>query len=320
LLAPLELRGMRLANRVGVSPLSSCPAQEGEPGTEYANVIARAAGSGAGLVLTEPVAVIGEGRITPGDLGLYTPEQGAAWGRMVAAVHGTGAKIGLVLNHAGRRGATRPRSEGLDRPLRAGGWPLLAPSALPYTPPSQVPGAMNQADRDAVGAAFVRAAEWGREAGFDLLQLHMAHGYLLGSFLSPLTNQRTDEYGGDLEARLRWPLAVFDAVRAAWPADRPLAVALTATDSVRGGAGVDDALAVARTLKAHGCDLITVLAGHTVPDAEMPYGRGFLTPLSDRLRNEAGLPTLVGGYLTTQNEVNTIIAAARADLCVMEWP
>jgi anthraniloyl-CoA monooxygenase len=319
LLAPLELRGMRLANRVGVSPLSSCPAQEGAPGAEYANVIARAAGSGAGLVLTEPVAVIGEGRITPGDLGLYTPEQGAAWGRMVAAVHGTGAKIGLVLNHAGRRGATRPRSEGLDRPLRAGGWPLLAPSALPYTPPSQVPGAMNQADRDAVGAAFVRAAEWGREAGFDLLQLHMAHGYLLGSFLSPLTNQRTDEYGGDLEARQRWPLEVFDAVRAAWPAGKPLAVALTTTDSVRGGFGVDDAVAVARTLKAHGCDLITVLAGHTVPDAEMPYGRGFLTPLSDRLRNEAGVPTLVGGYLTTQNEVNTIIAAARADLCVMEW-
>jgi anthraniloyl-CoA monooxygenase len=320
LFAPLELRGMRLANRVVVSPLSSCPAREGEPGAAYANVLARAAGSGAGLVLTEPVAVLAEGRITPGDLGLYAPEHGAAWGRIVAAAHERGAKAGLVLNHAGRRGATRPRSEGLDRPLRAGGWPLLAPSPLPYTPPSQVPQAMERADMDAVGAAFVRAAEMAREAGFDLLQLHMAHGYLLGSFLSPLTNQRTDEYGGDLEARLRWPLAVFDAVRAAWPADRPLAVALTATDSMRGGAGVDDAVAVAWTLKAHGCDLITVLAGHTVPDAEMPYGRGFLTPLSDRLRNEAGLPTLVGGYLTTQNEVNTIIAAARADLCVMEWP
>ena len=320
LFAPLMLRGVRLANRVAVSPLSACPAGDGVPEAGYANVITRAAGSGAGLVLTEPVAVLGEGRITPGDLGLYTPEHTAAWGRIVAAAQEAGARIGLVLNHAGRRGATRPRAAGLDRPLRAGGWPLLGPSPLPYTPQSQVPHAMDRADMDAVQAAFVRAAELAREAGFDLLQLHMAHGYLLGSFLSPLSNQRTDAYGGDLDARLRWPLEVFDAVRAAWPADKPLAVALTATDSVRGGAGVEDALAVARTLKAHGCDLITVLAGHTVPDAEMPYGRGFLTPLSDRLRNEAGLPTLVGGYLTTQNEVNTIIAAARADLCVMEWP
>ncbi len=318
--APLGLRGMRVENRVVVSPGMVCPAQEGVPGAAYAEGIARAAGSGAGLVLTEPVAVGAEGRITPGDGGLYTPEQGAAWGRIVAAVHEGGAKIGLVLNHAGRRGATRPRREGLDRPLRTGGWPLLASSALPYTPGSQVPRAMDRANMDAVAAAFVRAAELAQEAGFDLLQLHMAHGYLLGSFLSPLTNQRTDEYGGTLEVRLRWPLEVFDAVRAAWPVDKPLAVALTATDSVRGGFGVDDAVMVARTLQAHGCDLITVLAGHTVPDAEMPYGRGFLTPLSDRLRNEAGVPTLVGGYLTTQNEVNTIIAAARADLCVMETP
>jgi anthraniloyl-CoA monooxygenase len=320
LFALLTLRGVRFANRVAVSPPAACPAREGRPDAGYADLLTRAAGSGAGLVLTEPVAVLGEGRIAPGDLGLYAPEHGAAWGRIVAAAPEAGARIGLVLNHAGRRGATRPRAAGLDRPLRAGGWPLLGPSPLPYTPQSQVPHAMDRADMDAVQAAFVRAAELARAAGFDLLQLHMAHGYLLGSFLSPLSNQRTDAYGGDLNARLRWPLEVFDAVRAAWPADKPLAVALTATDSVRGGAGVDEAVAVARTLKAHGCDLIQVLAGHTVPDAEMPYGRGFLTPLSDRLRNEAGLPTLVGGYLTTQNEVNTIIAAARADLCVMEWP
>jgi anthraniloyl-CoA monooxygenase len=299
--------------------LAACPAQDGLPDAGYTDLLRLAAGSGAGLVLTEPVAVVAQGRITPGDLGLYAPEHAAAWERIVAAAHDAGTRVGLVLNHAGRRGATRPRAEGLDRPLGAGGWSLLAPSPLPYTPGSQVPRAMTRADMEAVQAAFVQAAEMAREGGFDLLQLHMAHGYLLGSFLSPLTNQRTDEYGGTMEARLRWPLEVFDAVRAAWSADRPLAVALTATDSVRGGFGVDDAVAVARTLKAHGCDLIQVLAGHTVPDAEMPYGRGFLTPLSDRLRNEAGLPTLVGGYLTTQNEVNTIIAAARADLCVMEW-
>jgi anthraniloyl-CoA monooxygenase len=172
----------------------------------------------------------------------------------------------------------------------------------------------------AICADFVRAARMADEAGFDLLQLHLGHGYLLASFLSPLTNQRSDEYGGALENRLRFPLEVFDAVRAVWPEQKPLAVALTITDSARGGLSIADGVAIARALKTHGCDLLTILAGQTVPETEMPYRRGFLTPLSDRVRNEVDIPTLVGGYLTTSNQINTILAGGRADLCHMYVP
>jgi anthraniloyl-CoA monooxygenase len=179
---------------------------------------------------------------------------------------------------------------------------------------------MTRADMDRARVAFGRATERARAAGVDVLLIHMAHGYLLASFLSPLTNRREDDYGGDLARRLRFPLEVFYVVRAAWPEDRPLGVTLNVTDGVRGGFDVKDAVAVARTLKQHGCDLILVEGGQTTPEGEPPYGRGFLTPLSDRVRNEAGLPTLVGGYLTTSNEINTILAAGRADLCILEPP
>jgi anthraniloyl-CoA monooxygenase len=319
LFAPLALRGLQLPNRLVVAPRPGAPAQDGAPTAAYGGGLGRAAARGVGLILPEPVAVAAEGRITPEDVGLYTAAQAAGWAAIVAQVHAGGAaKIGLTLNHAGRRGATRPRRAGLDRPLREGGWPLLAPSALPYTPQSQVPVAMDRAALDEVREAFVQAARWAAEAGFDLLQVHMAHGYLLASFLSPLTNQREDAYGGDLEGRLRYPLEVFDAVRAVWPAEKPLAVALNVTDGVPAGAGVGEAVAMARALREHGGDLIQVLAGQTTLDGEAPYGRGFLTPLSDRVRNEAGILTLVGGYLTTANEINTILAAARADLCILE--
>jgi anthraniloyl-CoA monooxygenase len=177
---------------------------------------------------------------------------------------------------------------------------------------------MDQADMVRVKDDFVHAAQMAQDAGFDLLQLNMAHGYLLASFLSPLTNPRGDEYGGDLEARLRYPLAVFDAVRAIWPENKPLSVALSATDCVQGGSTVEDAVQIAKALKAHGCDIIMVLAGQTTIDSEPAYGRGFLTPFSDRIRNEAGIPTMVGGYLTTSNEINTVLAAGRADLCVLD--
>src|SRR5260221_245565 len=185
---------------------------------------------------------------------------------------------------------------------------------------SQVPMEMDRADMDRVREDFVRAAKMAHEAGFDLLQLHFAHGYLLASFISPLTNVRSDEYGGDLEQRMRFPLEVFDAVRAAWPQDKPIAVALSATDYARDGLEVDDAVIAARRLKAHGCDIIAVLAGQTTGDSEPAYGRGFLTPLSDRIRNEAAIPTMVGGYLTKSDEVNTILAAGRADLCIIDPP
>ena len=300
---------------------SDCPAEDGIPNDAHLADLRKAALSAAGLVLTPLTAVSADGRISPGDTGIYTEAQQTAWAHIIEQIHQqTPAKVALQLGHAGRRGATRPRAEGLDRPLRHDSWPLLSASPLPYTTQQQTPRAMNRDDMERVRDDFARAAQMAREAGFDLLHLHLAQGYLLASFLSPLSNQRDDEYGGTLENRLRFPLEVFDAVRAAWSpkGEKPLAVALSVSDCVKGGFGVDDAMTVALALKEHGCDMIEALAGQTIPDAEPAYGRGFLTALSDQVRNEAGIPTLVGGYLTTSNEVNTIIAAGRADLCIME--
>ncbi|HEY0069372.1 MAG TPA: FAD-dependent monooxygenase [Chloroflexia bacterium] len=316
--APLQLRPVCLRNRVVMSPLAEA-AEDGTPGQDYVANLVRCAEGGAGLVLAGSCAVSPEGRVTPGDLGIYSEAQGSAWAAVVERVHATpGARIGVQLGHAGRRGSARPRSEGLDRPLKVGGWPLIAASAIPYTPASQVPKEMDRAGMDRVRDDFVRAARMAHQAGFDLLQLDFAHGYLFAGFLSPLTNRRTDDYGGSLEARARYPLEVLDAVRAAWPGDRPLSVAITATDYAKGGMEVEDAIGLARMLGEHGCDLVQVHAGQTTPDAEPPYAKGFLTPLSDRIRNEAGVPALVGGYLTTSNEANTVLAAGKADLCVME--
>jgi anthraniloyl-CoA monooxygenase len=319
LFTPLKLREAIIPNRVVLLPRPTCPAEHGVPNDTHLADLSSGALGGAGLVLTPLTAVSAEGRITPGDTGLYTPAQQAAWARVTEQIHRhTPAKIALQLGHAGRRGATRPRSEGLDRPLRQGGWPLVSASPIPYTPQQPTPRAMDCDDMNRVRDDFVRAARMAHEADFDLLHLHMAQGYLLASFLSPGANQRADEYGGPLENRLRFPLEVFDAVRAAWPEEKPLSVALSVSDGVRGGFEVEDAVSVAHTLKAHGCDMIEALAGQTVPDAEPAYRRGFLTPLSDQVRNEAGIPTMVGGYLTTTNEINTIVAAGRADLCIME--
>lgn len=315
--APLELGPTCLLNRVVMSPVPEGDGG-GAPAEGYIARLAECAGAGAGLVLAGTCAVSLDGRVTPADLGLYGEAHGGAWASAVAKVHAIqGARIGVRLGHAGRRGSTRPRSEGLDRPLKEGNWPLISASAIPYTPAGQVPKEMDRADMDRVRDDFVRAARMAYEAGFDLLQLDFAHGYLLASFLSPLTNWREDEYGGSLENRARYPLEVLAAVRAVW-VDRPLSVVITATDYVKGGLEVEDAIEAARMLKASGCDLVQVHAGQTTPDAEPPYARGFLTPLADRIRNEAGIPTLVGGYLTTSNEANTVLAAGKADLCLME--
>ncbi|MFL5652876.1 MAG: FAD-dependent monooxygenase [Ktedonobacteraceae bacterium] len=315
---PLKLRELALPNRLVLSPLSTCPAQDGIPHDAYAAQLTGSALSGAGLVLTEPTSVSAQGRVTPACAGMYDETHVAAWAHIVESIHAAShAKIAIQLNHAGRRGSTRPRAEGLDRPLKQGNWPLLSASPLPYTPQSQLPREMHRAAMDQVRNDFVRAAQMAQEANFDLLQLNFAHGYLLASFLSPLTNQRRDEYGGNLEQRQRFPLEVFDAVRAAWPADKPISVAISASDYVTGGFTIEDAVSVTQVLKAHGCDIVEVRAGQTTIDGEPAYGRGFLTPLSDRVRNEAGIPTMVGGYLTTSNEVNTILAAGRADLCIM---
>ncbi len=317
--APLKLRELTLPSRVVfMQRFRSEEDMEGQVcpqsgSSDWASL------AGIGLVLTELAAVSPEGRIAPDSPGMYDAGHLLTWARLVESVHThSSARIAIQLGHAGRRGSTRPRSQGLDRPLRAGNWPLLSASPLPYAAPwSQVPKAMDRTDMQRVCADFVHAAHMAQEANFDLLQLHFAHGYLLASFLSPLTNQRDDEYGGTLEQRMRYPLEVFDAVRTAWPEHKPISVAFSTHDYKKNGFTIEEAVAFARTLKAHGCDIINVLAGQTTIDSEPTYGRGFLTALSDRIRNEAGIPTMVGGYLTTSDEVNTVLAAGRADLCIM---
>jgi len=317
--APLPVRGLSLPNRVALSLNRISSAYDGIPTREYVGQISEQALSGAGLLMTGFTAVSGEGHITPETAGIYNAEQVTAWTEIVEIVHAhSSAKIALQLGHAGRRGSTRPGNAGLDRPLRQGGWQLLSASPLPFTPQSQVPRAMECADMERVRQDFVSATQMAHKAGFDLLHLHYAHGYLLASFLSPLTNTRQDNYGGNLEGRMRFPLEVFDAVRAVWPQEKPIIVAITADDCAKGGITVDEAITVAKTLKERGCDMIEVLVGQTTLASEPAYGRGFLTAFSDQIRNTAGIPTLVGGYLTTSNEINTVLAANRADLCIKE--
>jgi anthraniloyl-CoA monooxygenase len=320
MLTPFQLRGLRLQNRVVLSSISACGGIDGCPSEGLASQLDAMAQGGAGLVLTEVVAVEPEGRITPDCAGMYLPEHEEAWARIVDQVHTrSSTKLVLELGHAGRRGSTRSRREGLDRSLPEGNWPLVAASPLPYTDASQTPREASQEDMKRLRHAFVQAARMALEVGFDMIQLNMAHGYLLAGFISPLTNLRTDEYGGRLENRMAFPLQVFDAVREIWPAERPISVAISATDWVPGGFEVDDAVSLARTLKARGCDLIEVLAGQTTADSKPVYGRAFLTPYSDRIRNEAGIPTMTTGNITTSSQINTILAAARADLCILHW-
>lgn len=319
LFSPPRLGGMTAPNRVVLSPAGTFAAIDGCPGETHARQMLRRAEGGAGLVMTELTAVSLEGRITPADAGVYTDAQTRAWTHIVDTVHErSGAKLALRLNHAGPRGATRPRSEGLDRPLRSGAWPLLSASVRPYGRGSQTPRAIDRADMDTVRECFVQAAVRGAGAGFDLLVLHMAQGYLLGSFISPLTNRREDEYGGALEQRLRYPLEVFEAVRAAWPADRPLVVALNVTDWARGGTELEEAVQTALALRERGCDAIEVYAGQTVPHGEPVYGPFYLAQHADRIRTGANIATIVRGNITTPDQVNTLLASGRADLCVLD--
>jgi anthraniloyl-CoA monooxygenase len=271
--------------------------------------------SGAGLVLAGPVAATLDGRISH-ETPTLEPE---VWAEVVDEVHAEGARAGVLLTHAGRRGSTRPGARGVDLPLRQGGWPLVAPSAVAYAPRMPVPRALDTDGMAEVREAFSVAARRAADAGFDVLELDMGHGYLLASFLSPESNRRDDAYGGDLAGRMRFPLEVLDAVRAEWPA--LLAVRLNVIDGTRHGLRLPEGIAIARELGAHGCELVHVVAGQTVPEApQADYRRGFLTPLADRVRAEARVPTLVGGYLTTPDEANTILGAGRADLCLLDVP
>jgi anthraniloyl-CoA monooxygenase len=315
---PFRLRELVLSNRIVVSPMCQYSADDGTPGEWHLVHLGSRAVGGAALVMAEMTDVSRQGRISPGCTGMYKPEHVAAWRRIVEFVHGhSRAAIGLQLAHAGRKGSTRRLWDGIDEPLPEGNWPLISASALPFLPHGQVPKAMDRRDMDGVRDDFVRAARMADEAGFDLLELHFAHGYLLASFLSPLTNRRTDAYGGALAARARYPLEVFAAVRAAWPEAKPISVRISATDWAPGGITPEDAVGLARLLKASGCDIVDVSAGQTVADAEPVYGRLYQTPFSDRIRQEAGIPTMTVGAVTTWADVNSIIAAGRADLCVL---
>jgi anthraniloyl-CoA monooxygenase len=318
---PFKLRGMELGNRVVVSPMCQYSAIEGMP-TDWHLVHygARATG-GAGLIYTEMTCPAADARITPGCAGLWTDAQEAAWARIVSFVHtNSQARLALQLGHAGRKGSTRLMWDGMDRPLDEGNWPIVSASPLPYWKDSQIPREMDRADMDRVTEEFRQAAIRGDRAGFDMLELHCAHGYLLASFLSPLTNLRTDAYGGPVENRLRFPLEVFDAMRAVWPDEKPMSVRLSATDWADGGVSEADVAAIARAFAAHGCDLIDVSTGQTVADAAPIYGRMFQVPFSDMIRNETGVATMCVGSITSADQINTILAAGRADLVALARP
>jgi anthraniloyl-CoA monooxygenase len=312
---PLRLREMELDNRVVLSPMCMYSAQDGMPDDWHLVHLGARALGGAGLIFTEMTTVSPESRITHGCAGIYSDAQEAAWKRVADFVHGhSKAKLCMQLGHAGRKGATKLIWDGMDEPLEDGAWPLIAASAVPYYPPSQIPRAMTRADMDQVKSDFVRAALRADRAGFDMLELHCGHGYLLASFISPLTNQRDDEYGGNLENRLRYPLEVFAALRDAWPPAKPMSVRISATDWKEGGLTGEESVEVARLFSQAGCDLIDVSTGQTVHDAEPVFGRMFQTPFSDKIRNEAGIATMAVGAITSADQINTILAAGRADL------
>ncbi|QYK41553.1 MAG: bifunctional salicylyl-CoA 5-hydroxylase/oxidoreductase [Paracoccaceae bacterium] len=318
---PFTLRGLRLENRIVVSPMAQYRAAGGTPGDWHFVHYAERAKGGAGLVHTEMTCVSDTGRITPGCPGFYAPAHKAAWKRIVDFVHQeTGARICAQIGHAGRKGAMGLKGGKEDRPLAAP-WELLAPSALPWAEGHPVPRAMTRSDMDVVRNQFVAAVRMADRAGFDMVELHAAHGYLISSFISPVSNRRTDDHGGALENRMRFPVEVFSAMRAAWPAHKPMSVRISATDWV-GSDGItpEDAVQVARILAAAGADIIDVSAGQTTPAARPVYGRMFQTPFSDRIRNEAGLATMAVGNITEADQVNGILMAGRADLVCLARP
>lgn len=316
---PVRLRELVLPNRIAVSPMCQYMAEDGAPTDWHLVHLGSRAIGGAGLVIAEMTDVTADGRITPGCAGLYRDAHVGAWRRVVDFVHTeTPAKIGIQLGHAGRKASVvRPWDGGADQPLAEGGWPVAGPSALPYREDrSPVPHPLTRPEMDVLVADYARAVERAEAAGFDLVELHMAHGYLLASFLSPLSNQRTDEYGGSLENRLRFPLEVLDACRRAWPAEKPLTVRISAVDWVDGGTTDDDAVVIARALKLHGADAVDCSSGFTTP-VFPPFARQFQTPFADRIRHEAEIATMAVGAISSWDDANTIVAAGRADVVLL---
>jgi anthraniloyl-CoA monooxygenase len=317
-----QLGELELANRVVVSPMDMYSSRDGVPTDFHLVHLGSKALGGAGLVMTEMVCVSDTGRITPGCSGLYTPEQEQAWRRVVDFVHEhSPARIGVQLGHSGRKGSTKLMWEGIDEPLPEGNWEVCGPSAVPYSPNSQTPRELTLTKLAEIKAQFVACARAAASAGFDLLELHCAHGYLLSSFLSPLTNQRTDSYGGSVANRLRYPLEVFDAVREAWPAERPMAVRISATDWYDGGIDADASVEIARAFAEHGAAGIDVSTGQVVAVEQPAYGRSYQTPYADRIRNEVGrkygVAVIAVGAISSYDDVNSIILAGRADLCAL---
>ncbi len=318
--APFRLRGLQLSNRIVVSPMCQYSAVDGVPGDWHLVHLGSRAVGGASLVMTEMTDVSPEGRITHACTGMWNDAQAAAWQRITDFVHAhSGAKIGLQLAHAGRKASCSLPWEG-DAPLRDGrAWQALGPSATPFGPGWPAPREMTRRDMDKVRDDFVSAARRALLAGFDLIELHLAHGYLLSSFLSPLSNRRSDGWGGSLQNRLRFPLEVLEAVRAAWPAERPLAARVSATDWLDddGGQTLDETVEIARALQARGCDLLDVSSAGNVPESHPDYGRMYQVPFADRIRHEVGLPVMAVGAIQGVDHVNTILAAGRADLCAL---
>ena len=316
---PFKLRDVVIPNRVVVSPMCQYSAVDGMVGDWHLQHLGSRAVGGAGMVYAEMTDVSAEARISPGCAGLYKPEHVGAWKRIVDFVHDNSpAKIAMQLGHAGRKGATKTLWEGDNEPLDEGGWEIVSASPIPYLPErSQTPREMTREDMDTVVGEYVRATQYANEAGFDLLEVHMAHGYLLASFISPLTNERTDEYGGSLENRMRFPLEVFDACRAAWPDELPMSVRVSAVDWAPGGIEPTDTVEVSRMLHERGCDVIDVSSGQTVPHQKPVYGRLWQTPFADRVRHEVGISTMAVGNISSWMDVNTIVAAGRADLCLI---
>jgi anthraniloyl-CoA monooxygenase len=316
---PFRLGGLELGNRVVVSAMDMYRATDGMPNDFHLVHLGGKALGGAGLVMTEMVCVSETGRISPGCTGIWTDEQAEEWRRIAEFVHDeSAAKLGIQLGHSGRKGSTKLMWEGIDEPLDDGNWDVVAPSPLAYRPGvNQVPRELTAADLAEITQQFVDAARRADEAGFDLLELHCAHGYLLSSFISPLTNHRTDEYGGDLSAGLRYPLEVFAAMRAVWPAAKPLTVRISATDWADGGITAEDAVAVAAAFKAAGAAAIDVSTGQVTPDEAPAFGRSYQTPFADRIRNQVGIATIAVGVISSYDDVNSLLLAGRADLCAL---
>ncbi|NMM85482.1 oxidoreductase [Rhodococcus sp. SRB_17] len=320
-----KMRGLELENRILVSSMDMYSAVDGVPGDFHLVHLGSKALGGAGLVMTEMVCVSPEGRITPGCTGLYNAEQEESWKRIVDFVHERStAKLGVQLGHSGRKGSTKLMWEGIDQPLEEGNWDVLSASALPYSPANQVPHEVTAAEMDVVRQQFVDAAISADRAGFDLLELHCAHGYLLSSFLSPLSNTRTDEYGGSIENRLRFPLSVFDAVREVWPAEKPISVRISAVDWAEGGNNIDDSVRIAEAFAEHGVDVLNISSGQIVKNESPAFGRSYQTPFADRIRNTVGRKHGVGviavGAISSHDDVNSVLLAGRADLVALGRP